>query len=91
MRRDIDIGLLRAFVAVVETGVPVWALDAERVNGPLGLRGARAGERLGAGRYAHDLAPGVPRENDERSAASRIPDAEPAVPARPPEGPPPVP
>ena len=45
-------------VAVVETGVPVWALDAERVNGPLGLRGARAGERLGAGRYAHDLAQG---------------------------------
>jgi DNA/RNA-binding domain of Phe-tRNA-synthetase-like protein len=45
-------------VAVVETGVPVWALDAERVNGPLGLRGARTGERLGAGRYAHDLAPG---------------------------------
>jgi DNA/RNA-binding domain of Phe-tRNA-synthetase-like protein len=45
-------------VAVVETGVPVWALDAERVDGPLGLRGARAGERLGEGEYADDLAPG---------------------------------
>jgi DNA/RNA-binding domain of Phe-tRNA-synthetase-like protein len=45
-------------VAVVETGVPVWALDDARVAGPLGLRGARAGERLGEGEYAADLAPG---------------------------------
>jgi DNA/RNA-binding domain of Phe-tRNA-synthetase-like protein len=45
-------------VAVVETGVPVWALDDARVEGPLGLRGARAGERLGEGEYAADLAPG---------------------------------
>jgi DNA/RNA-binding domain of Phe-tRNA-synthetase-like protein len=45
-------------LAVVETGVPVWAVDAQRVNGPLGLRSARVGERLGAGRYADDLAPG---------------------------------
>jgi DNA/RNA-binding domain of Phe-tRNA-synthetase-like protein len=45
-------------VAVVETGVPLWAVDAERLDGPLGLRGARAGERLGEGEYAADLAPG---------------------------------
>jgi DNA/RNA-binding domain of Phe-tRNA-synthetase-like protein len=45
-------------IAVVETGVPVWALDADRVDGPLGLRGAQAGERLGEGEYAPDLAPG---------------------------------
>jgi DNA/RNA-binding domain of Phe-tRNA-synthetase-like protein len=45
-------------IAVVETGVPVWALDADRVDGPVGLRGARAGERLGEGEYADDLAPG---------------------------------
>jgi DNA/RNA-binding domain of Phe-tRNA-synthetase-like protein len=45
-------------VAVVETGVPVWALDDARSEGPLGLRGARAGERLGEGEYAADLAPG---------------------------------
>ena len=45
-------------VAVVETGVPVWALDDARLDGPLGLRGARAGERLGEGEYAADLAPG---------------------------------
>jgi DNA/RNA-binding domain of Phe-tRNA-synthetase-like protein len=45
-------------VAVVETGVPVWALDDERVDGPLGLRAARAGERLGENEYAPDLPPG---------------------------------
>ena len=36
-------------LALVETGVPVWALDAARVDGPLGLRLARSGERLGEG------------------------------------------
>lgn len=34
-------------IALVETGVPVWALDAERVEGDLGIRLAGAGERLG--------------------------------------------
>ncbi|MEN3280619.1 MAG: hypothetical protein V7607_1759 [Solirubrobacteraceae bacterium] len=43
-------------LALVETGVPVWALDAERVDGQLGLRAARPGERLGDGAYADDLA-----------------------------------
>ncbi len=45
-------------VAVVETGVPVWALDDARLDGPLGLRGAAPGERLGEGEYAADLVPG---------------------------------
>jgi DNA/RNA-binding domain of Phe-tRNA-synthetase-like protein len=45
-------------VAVVETGVPVWAVDDERLDGPLGLRGAGPGERVGEGEYASDLAPG---------------------------------
>jgi DNA/RNA-binding domain of Phe-tRNA-synthetase-like protein len=45
-------------VAVVETGVPVWALDDARLDGPLGLRGAAPGERLGEGDYAADLVPG---------------------------------
>jgi DNA/RNA-binding domain of Phe-tRNA-synthetase-like protein len=45
-------------VAVVETGVPVWAVDDGRLDGPLGLRGAQAGERLGEGEYAADLVPG---------------------------------
>lgn len=34
-------------IALVETGVPLWALDADAVDGPLGLRLAAAGERLG--------------------------------------------
>ena len=45
-------------LALVETGVPVWALDADRLDGPLGLRAARPGERLGDGAYANDLVPG---------------------------------
>jgi DNA/RNA-binding domain of Phe-tRNA-synthetase-like protein len=42
-------------LAVLETGVPVWALDDARVDGPLGLRAAEAGERLGEGDFAADL------------------------------------
>jgi DNA/RNA-binding domain of Phe-tRNA-synthetase-like protein len=42
-------------VAVMETGVPVWALDAERVEGALGLRPAERGERFGTGEYASDI------------------------------------
>jgi DNA/RNA-binding domain of Phe-tRNA-synthetase-like protein len=34
-------------IALVETGVPLWALDADAVDGDLWLRLARAGERLG--------------------------------------------
>ncbi|HEV7528114.1 MAG TPA: hypothetical protein VGO29_04400 [Solirubrobacteraceae bacterium] len=34
-------------IALVDTGVPVWALDAERVDGPLGIRASAPGERLG--------------------------------------------
>jgi DNA/RNA-binding domain of Phe-tRNA-synthetase-like protein len=34
-------------IALIDTGVPVWALDAERVDGPLGIRASVAGERLG--------------------------------------------
>jgi DNA/RNA-binding domain of Phe-tRNA-synthetase-like protein len=45
-------------VALVETGVPVWALDDARVAGRLGIRPARAGERLGRGGPAGDLVPG---------------------------------
>lgn len=36
-------------VALVETGVPVWALDADRVSGTLGVRVAGEGEPLGRG------------------------------------------
>ena len=37
-------------IAIAETGVPVIALDAERVGGELGLRLARTGEALAGGR-----------------------------------------
>lgn len=34
-------------IALVETGVPVWALDAKAVDGPLGIRASHEGEALG--------------------------------------------
>jgi DNA/RNA-binding domain of Phe-tRNA-synthetase-like protein len=45
-------------IAVMETGVPVWALDRDRVEGEVGLRPAQRGERLGEGEYAGDLPAG---------------------------------
>jgi DNA/RNA-binding domain of Phe-tRNA-synthetase-like protein len=45
-------------IALVETGVPLWALDAERVEGRLGVRLSSAGERLGRASDAHELPPG---------------------------------
>ena len=34
-------------LALLDTGVPVWALDADTVQGPLGIRPSREGEGLG--------------------------------------------
>jgi DNA/RNA-binding domain of Phe-tRNA-synthetase-like protein len=34
-------------IALLDTGVPVWALDSEAVEGPLGVRASREGEPLG--------------------------------------------
>ena len=45
-------------IAVIETGVPVWALDADRVEGEIGLRPAHRGEQLGEGEYANDVPAG---------------------------------
>jgi DNA/RNA-binding domain of Phe-tRNA-synthetase-like protein len=45
-------------VALVDTGVPVWALDAESVDGQLGIRASREGERLGRGADAPSLPAG---------------------------------
>jgi DNA/RNA-binding domain of Phe-tRNA-synthetase-like protein len=42
----------------VETGVPVWALDDERLDGPLGLRMTSAGERVGDGELAGEAPAG---------------------------------
>lgn len=46
-------------IAVVETGVPVWALDADLVDtGGLGIRATAAGDRLGSDVAAPVLEPG---------------------------------
>jgi DNA/RNA-binding domain of Phe-tRNA-synthetase-like protein len=36
-------------IALIDTAVPVWALDSGTVEGPLGIRLSRAEERLGRG------------------------------------------
>jgi DNA/RNA-binding domain of Phe-tRNA-synthetase-like protein len=45
-------------IALIDTGVPVWALDADAVEGPLGIRASGAGERLGRSPEASELPPG---------------------------------
>ena len=45
-------------IALVETGVPLWALDADAVHGELSLRLARAGEQLGDDQEAPPLPDG---------------------------------
>jgi DNA/RNA-binding domain of Phe-tRNA-synthetase-like protein len=55
-------------IALVETGVPVWALDADVVDpGGLGIRATLAGDRLGSGDGAITLAPGRLAVADARS------------------------
>jgi DNA/RNA-binding domain of Phe-tRNA-synthetase-like protein len=47
-------------IALIETGVPVWALDADLVDvGGPGIRTGRAGERLGRGPAAGHVQPGT--------------------------------
>jgi DNA/RNA-binding domain of Phe-tRNA-synthetase-like protein len=45
----LSFGLLEdvLLIALLDTGVPVWALDAEHLDGPLGIRASGEGERLG--------------------------------------------
>ena len=45
-------------IALIDTGVPVWALDAASVEGPLGIRSSAKGERLGRTTDARELAAG---------------------------------
>lgn len=56
----ISAGLLQdvLLIALLDTGVPVWALDAECVDGPLGIRASAEGERLGRGEDASELPEG---------------------------------
>ncbi len=46
-------------IALIETGVAVWALDADRLDaGGLVIRATGTGDVLGAGEYASELPPG---------------------------------
>jgi DNA/RNA-binding domain of Phe-tRNA-synthetase-like protein len=45
-------------IALMDTGVPVWALDSEAVNGPLGIRSSSEGESLGRSTGATPLPAG---------------------------------
>jgi DNA/RNA-binding domain of Phe-tRNA-synthetase-like protein len=45
-------------IALVDTGVPVWALDSEAVDGPLGIRSSSEGEPLGRSTGAPPLPAG---------------------------------
>jgi DNA/RNA-binding domain of Phe-tRNA-synthetase-like protein len=54
-------GLLKdsLLIALLDTAVPVWALDAGALQGPLGLRVSRAGEPLGRSADAPALTGGA--------------------------------
>ncbi|HWK18110.1 MAG TPA: hypothetical protein VNR66_11710 [Solirubrobacteraceae bacterium] len=46
-------------IGLIDTGVPIWALDADLVApGGLGIRATVDGDRLGSTEHAHHLAPG---------------------------------
>jgi DNA/RNA-binding domain of Phe-tRNA-synthetase-like protein len=45
-------------IALVDTGVPVWALDSDAVDGPLGIRASGEGELLGRSADASPLPTG---------------------------------
>jgi DNA/RNA-binding domain of Phe-tRNA-synthetase-like protein len=53
-------GLLQdvLLIALIDTGVPVWALDAGKLDGELGVRISREGEPLGRARDAWSLPAG---------------------------------
>jgi DNA/RNA-binding domain of Phe-tRNA-synthetase-like protein len=60
-------------IALVETGVPVWALDADLVDpGGLGIRTAASGERLGGADHAYPLAPSQLVVADARCIHARL-------------------
>ncbi len=56
-------------IALLDTGVPVWALDADSVDGPLGIRASREGERLGRWRGRACAARGTAGRRRRRRAA----------------------
>jgi DNA/RNA-binding domain of Phe-tRNA-synthetase-like protein len=59
-------------IAMLDTGVPVWALDARCLDGPLGIRTSREGESLGEGRAAEMVAGGRLVVADAAAALSML-------------------
>ncbi len=59
-------------IALIDTAVAVWALDAESVDGPLGIRPSRAGERLGDGGEVDELPAGSLVVADSTSALASL-------------------
>jgi len=59
-------------ISLVETGVPIWALDADTIDGELGLRPARSGECLGRGEDGPPLALGRMVISDQRSPVGEL-------------------
>jgi DNA/RNA-binding domain of Phe-tRNA-synthetase-like protein len=59
-------------IALVETGVPIWALDETEVAGTLGIRLARAGDRLGREAEAPRVPPGRIVVADEESPLAEL-------------------
>lgn len=59
-------------ISLVETGVPIWALDASTLEGELGLRPARAGERLGRGEETASVTAGRLVIADEQSPVGEL-------------------
>ena len=67
-------------IAIAETGVPVWAYDADRLSGPLRLRPSHGGEREDGTPEGRALPAGSLVVADDRGPVSRL--FEPATPQR---------
>jgi DNA/RNA-binding domain of Phe-tRNA-synthetase-like protein len=59
-------------IAIVETGVAMRALDADRINGALRLRLSQPGERLGGERHGLELPEGTLVLADDQSSLALI-------------------
>jgi DNA/RNA-binding domain of Phe-tRNA-synthetase-like protein len=60
-------------IALIETGVPVWALDGDVVDpGGVGVRTTVEGDRLGTAEHATILRPGTPAVADARCIHARL-------------------
>lgn len=66
--RSYDLVHDATLIALVETGVPVWALDADAVEASgLGIRASVQGDRFGSGEQSRPLPPGRLVVSDARN------------------------